>query len=470
MINKKDKESLSLLFKKIFRSTPQIHSLTGGGSSRRYYRLYVEDISVIGVSGDDIDENECFLRLDENLKKAGIKVPDIIGKSDNGQYYLLQDLGDSTLFKILKTEDKLKLSKDALTELVKIQTLPESIWKDSVGYKPFSKRLVNWDLNYFKYDFLKPAGILFNEELLEDDFEKLSNDLTSQDIITGFMYRDFQSRNIMVNDSGLWFIDFQGARKGPLAYDAASFIWQAKAPFTFQEREELEKYYVKILSSSLGIEKNLIERQLELMEIFRTLQVLGAYGFRGLIERKSHFLESLPFAISNLKYLGEKGRLNRYPEIKRISNNLSSQKYMVKKNESDGLTLSVFSFSYKKGYPEDLTGNGGGFMFDCRAIHNPGRYEEYKNLTGMDREVEEFLKKTNESSDFIDNCLALVRSSIERYLQRGFTSLQVGFGCTGGQHRSVYCAERFAKTISETFPDVKVKLIHREWNIAKEYN
>ena len=333
-----------------------------------------------------------------------------------------------------------------------------------VGYSPFSDRLVRWDLNYFKYDFLKPAGIQFDEDRLEDDFERLIEQLASPVFRQGLMYRDFQSRNIMVKENKLWLIDFQGARKGPMLYDAVSFIWQAKAPFSYEERERLGEYYLSLLSLGNEVEA----KGMYIMQVFRTLQVLGAYGFRGLIERKSHFLESIPMAISNLNYLKEKGRLNNYPEIARIASKLeffnreSSPLTKDDKGNQCKLTVSVSSFSYKKGYPVNKDGNGGGFMFDCRGIHNPGRYDEYKKLTGRDREVIEFLDRTNEANDFICRAVDIVVPSIEKYMERGFSSLQVGFGCTGGRHRSVFCTERFGEIIRKRFPQINVEIHHKE--------
>ena len=455
------KEILSDLFIKEYGTSPEIKLLSGGGSPRRYYRLTSGDVSAVGVIGQDAYENDVFLRLDRVLEKSGLNVPHIIIVSDDGICYLLEDLGDVSLFELLKGDNKMELAKGALETLIKIQDIPESEWAEAVGYAPFSERLVRWDLNYFKYDFLKPAGILFDEEKLEDDFDRMVKLLTSDEMIEGLMYRDFQSRNIMVKDDKLWLIDFQGARKGPVVYDAVSFIWQAKAPFSFEERRELSEFYIKRLEER-GHGQNIIKKQFGLLLVFRTLQVLGAYGFRGLIEKKAHFLESIPYAIANLEYLRNNTFLAGFPELERISAKLSLQDFGFEKEENGVLHLKVVSFSYKKGYPEDRSGNGGGFMFDCRAIHNPGRYEEFKDKTGKDREVIEFLEKGGEAEDFVEDAVKLVVPSIERYLKRGFTSLQVGFGCTGGQHRSVYCAERFAKEISGLFPQVKVELEHRE--------
>ena len=465
-----DQALLSKLCEGILPEITVIKKIGGGGSSRRYYRLFSADSTVIGVVGDDIEENKTFIRLSDYLNRKDIQVPRMLKVSKDHNAYLLNDLGDTQLLSLLGGPKGLNLAKNALDDLIRIQTLPKSEWIYKVGFAPFSERLVKWDLNYFKYDFLKPASVEFDEEKLENDFEKLTERLAAKDFVTGFMYRDFQSRNIMVHNNALWFIDFQGARLGPLTYDAVSFIWQAKAPFSFEDRETLAYYYCQALSLKSNQDIDKLVREFEIMQVFRTLQVLGAYGFRGLIEKKSHFVESIPLAIINLNYLSKKGLLKDYPEIEKISEGLTvSKKFKILSKEEKGeLTVSVYSFSYKKGYPEDLTGNGGGFMFDCRAIHNPGRYQEYKELTGMDESVIEFLEKTDEASLFINNSIELVKPSIERYLKRGFTSLQVGFGCTGGQHRSVYCAEKFSKLIRALYPDVKIKIVHREQNIERE--
>lgn len=459
-------EPLKKLYTKIFGDTPEIYALKGGGSPRHYYRLISSNGKAIGVWSKDVKENRDFVRLQKVLESNGIKVPEIYSVSDDYECYLLQDLGDLSLFDALQGENRLDLAKQALKNLVKIHGLPSELWQDKVGFPPFSERLVKWDLNYFKYDFLKPEHIDFDEEKLEDDFEKLSKLLVSQEFKRGFMYRDFQSRNIMIYEENLWFIDFQSARKGPVLYDAVSFIWQAKAPFTAMERESLEDYYIGLVTTN-DDEKRKIHLQFKIMQLFRNLQVLGAYGFRGLIERKGHFIESIPKAVNNLSYLVEKGVTDSFPEIKRVALELKERMERVQKKEGQEgeLTVTVSSFSYKKGYPEQIEGNGGGFMFDCRAIHNPGRYAEYKDKTGLDKEVIDFLDSTNEASDFVKNAIRIVSPSVERYKKRGFTSLQIGFGCTGGQHRSVYCAEKFARQLKALFPDVNVKISHREQNI-----
>ena len=475
MGREKVREELMKLYERVYGKCEEIAELKGGGSSREYYRLREEGKTAVGVCGKEPIENETFIRLSGMLRANGVKVPEVLAKSQDIKYYLIEDLGDTDLLSLLHGEQKMRFARKALECLIDFQLLPEDEWKDIVGYPPLGERLVKWDLNYFKYDFLKPFGIEFDEEKLEDDFELLGRELLSKETASGLMYRDFQSRNIMVKDGELWFIDFQGARKGPMVYDAVSFVWQAKAPFSHEERENLGRYYIEKLKSR-GLKDCPSEKDLLRMAVFRTLQVLGAYGFRGLIERKKHFIESIPMAIANLRYLSENGTLDEYPELKGISEKLGCRMESEKSSFCNmgetgdsgvkrSLKVSVCSFSYKKGYPENVSGNGGGFIFDCRAIHNPGRYEEYKHLTGKDTEVIEFLENTGEADEFIGNALRIVRPSVKRYLKRGFTSLQVGFGCTGGQHRSVYCAEKFAKAIKDEFPEVEVEISHREQDL-----
>ena len=464
-----EKEKLSELYENLFGNVPFIVAIKGGGGTRKYFRLDDGKKKVIGTIGEDIEENKVFFHLDKTLNNSGINVPEIYAVSKDEKAYLLQDLGDLRLYDLLEGKDRIFLAKKALIELINIQNLPSNVWEDKVGFPPFSERLIRWDLNYFKYDFLKPADIPFDEEKLEDDFENIVKDLLVKNMILGFMYRDFQSRNIMVNEDKFWFIDFQSARKGPIVYDAASFIWQAKAPFTFEEREELGLWYCENLSKVKVKNTKEILSQLNPMIVFRTLQVLGAYGMRGIIERKAHFIESIPFAIKNLVYLNETRRLDHYPEIKKITKKLAVSKWAIIPEKDDNiLTVSIFSFSYKNGYPEDKSGNGGGFMFDCRALPNPGRYMEYKSKTGLDTEVIEFIEKTSDATCFVNSALDLVIPSVKRYVERNFTSLQVGFGCTGGQHRSVYCAQLFARKLKKLFPEIKVKINHREQKLKSE--
>lgn len=131
------------------------------------------------------------------------------------------------------------------------------------------------------------------------------------------------------------------------------------------------------------------------------------------------------------------------------------------------LTVTIYSFSFKKGIPEDNSGNGGGYVFDCRSTHNPGKYDEYKQLTGLDQPVIDFLEKDGEILEFLSSVYTLVDHHVARFLERGFEHLQVSFGCTGGQHRSVYSAQHTAEHIKEKFPTVSIELIHRERGIQQ---
>ncbi|MDE6753449.1 MAG: phosphotransferase, partial [Muribaculaceae bacterium] len=434
-----------------------------------YYRLYGEGLpAVIGTFGEDGREDECFINLSNTFRKKGLPVPEIYAQNIEKRIYLQEDLGSLDLLSFLKKNrnEGIDLAGKALRELVSLQAVPESLWRRKVINKPFSKRMVMWDLNYFKYDFLKPAGIPFDEEKLEEDFERFASVVANTDeSLMGFMYRDFQSRNVMIKEGRPWFIDYQGGRRGPVIYDAVSFIWQAKANFTKEEREYLLTLYIEELSKVTNVNRFYVNHDINVMVLLRTLQVLGAYGFRGLVEKKAHFIESIPGALKNLSDILERGVINAYPELKKIAMQCVASRFAGKKIEK-GLTLKIFSFSYKKGYPEDISGNGGGFMFDCRGMHNPGRYEEYGSLTGLDKPVIDFLEERGEVQDFVAKAVELVRPTIETYHRRGFTGLQVGFGCTGGQHRSVYCAQHFGEKIREQYPEIKVEIIHRERGVV----
>ncbi len=465
------REILTGLYKVRFGSTPTLSPVAGAGSDRKYYRLWADNSpSVIGTWGENVEENKAFISLAGNFLRLGLPVPAIYSVNQDFTCYLQEDFGETDLLSKLNSSQRMDLSKESLRKLVDFQTADNSFWEPYVMSGAFSRRQVMWDLNYFKYEFLKPCGILFDEEILEDDFEKLANRLTAfRKELTGFMYRDFQSRNVIVGEKGLSFIDFQGGRRGPLLYDAISFLWQAKAGFSDNERMELLSYYSDVLSSVRGIDKAEVLADIGVMALFRTLQVLGAYGFRGLVEKRAHFIESIPLALANLKELLTRGEVDDYPELKKVCQRCIESKY-AGHQLSEGLTVKVISFSYKRGYPEDLSGNGGGFMFDCRGMHNPGRYEEYKSLTGLDLPVKDFLEKRGEVQKFVSTAFDIVSPSIRRYYERGFKNLQIGFGCTGGRHRSVYCAEALGIKLASTFPDVRVEVIHREQSLSYTFD
>ncbi|MDE6379991.1 MAG: phosphotransferase, partial [Muribaculaceae bacterium] len=358
----------------------------------------------------------------------------------------------------------------AIKKLVELQKTPEKYWVEDCLVRPFSRRQAMWDLNYFKYEYLRPQETVYDEEKLEDDFELLCDSLTSIPVqFQGFMMRDCQSRNVMITEEGPVFIDFQGGRKGPVLYDAVSMLWQARAGFDKKFRDSMLDFYCTEFTGGNVLQKKEMLSFLNDIVLFRTLQVLGAYGFRGLVQHKSHFLLSIPGALANLRELLIDGGIDSYPELKKCAVSLTSIYAPQDETCGKNLTVEIFSFSYKKGYPQDLSGNGGGFMFDCRAMHNPGRYAQYRDLTGRDQAVMDFLEDRGEIGNFLTNAWALIDPAIERYVARGFTRLQVGFGCTGGQHRSVYCAERTAAHVREVFPEVSVCLVHRE-HPEKKYN
>ncbi|MEO1433905.1 MAG: RNase adapter RapZ, partial [Bacteroidota bacterium] len=211
--------------------------------------------------------------------------------------------------------------------------------------------------------------------------------------------------------------------------------------------------------------------------LLRVLQTIGAYGLRGLVEGKGHFLRSIQPAIAtSLKPLIESGELPlKAPELLRVlnalvhSNALDPLNYLNKEAQTGRLTVRIQSFSYKRQVPKDPSGNGGGFVFDCRAIHNPGRYEPYKKLTGRDLPVQEFLLEQSEMPQFLKGVFHLVDASVAKYKTRNFEHLTVSFGCTGGQHRSVYSADCLAEHLRKD-PDLDVIVTHIEQEIKQWKN
>lgn len=467
---KSDTDILSNLFYDSEGIAPtQILPLPASGGDRKYYRFVGADRSLIGVAGDSYDDCVAFVDLSEVFGRYGVNVPEVVAVSADKLHYLQTDLGDTSLFSLLSSDAAESMVAHALRELVKMQTIPYPDWVDAVKYDPFCKRQIMWDLNYFKYEFLKPAGVSFDESALEDDFEKFAEQLLSTpENLWGFMMRDCQSRNVMVHEGAPYFIDYQGGRFGPGLYDAVSFLWQAKANFSDDFRSRMIHLYADEFASKSGADSESLLQQIPKFVLFRTLQVLGAYGFRGLVQKRAHFIESIPAALENLRGIIKKDALKEFSELEKAANELVALDRFKKSTDSTGLKVTVFSFSYKKGYPEDLSGNGGGFMFDCRGMHNPGRYAEYKTLTGLDEPVRKFLKDRGEADLFAQKAFDIVAPSVERYMQRGFDSLQIGFGCTGGQHRSVYCAEAVSEMIKHRYPGAKVVTVHREQEIVHD--
>lgn len=448
----------------------QMQPLTPAGSNRRYFRLGLQP-TLIGVVGESKDENRAFLYMAEFFKTKGLPVPRVLAHSDDGLLYLQEDLGDTLLFDAIiqgrtsgiynETEQNLLHKTIALLPILQMEGANMD-FSYCYPQPELNRRSILWDLNYFKYCYLKATGINFQEDKLEDDFQQMA-DLLPGAGIHAFMYRDFQSRNVMLkNGEQPWFIDFQGGRKGPVYYDVASFLWQAKANYPDELREALLHTYLKTLEKYQKVDEGDFRKRLRHFVLFRNLQVLGAYGFRGYFERKPHFLESIPFALRNLCKLLQ-NPFPEYPYLTQILQRLAEPTPAPTK-ETMELTVRITSFSYKKGIPADPSGNGGGYVFDCRALHNPGRYERYQKLNGLDEPVIRFLEDDGEILSFLEHVYALVDASVARYLERGFSNLSVCFGCTGGQHRSVYAAQHLAEHLHQKY-NVRIELEHREQSI-----
>jgi len=452
-----------------------VFPLTGSASNRKYFRMSAEGFSCIGVIGTDKRENDAFVALDMHLSSKGLPVPQIYGVSEDGMAYIQEDLGDGILYDMfVKAADTGKGMDEAEALLCDAMALlPELQFKGASGLDfmtccpqpAFDRRLVNFDLNYFKYCFLKPSGLEFDEGLLQDEFDRLADDILGCGP-DAFMYRDFQSRNVMVKNGSPYFIDFQSGRKGPIYYDVASFIWHPRSGYPQALKDKMLESYLDSLSRYVDVDRDDFERQLRMFVLLRYLQILGAYGFRGMIENKARFMTAVPAALRSLKSLIETP-FDRYPYLMKILDEMIAlPRFADGRLSDDGrLEVRIYSFSYKKGIPADMSGNGGGYVFDCRSIHNPGRYEPYKKLTGRDEPVIRFLEDDGEVFRFLEHVYGVVDPHVEAFMNRGFSDLMVSFGCTGGQHRSVYCAEHLAAHLAEKYPDVTVRLVHREQGI-----
>lgn len=487
--------------------------LSGAGSNRTYIRITGgEGQTVIGVIGTSRDENHAFVSLARHFTNKRLPVPEILAVSGDELRYLQTDLGEMSLFDAIRggrdaggryNQHEKQLLVNAIKALpdIQIRGAQGLDWNCCYPQPEFNVDSVRFDLNYFKYCFLKATELDFHELKLEANFRMFAKDLVSEPS-NSFLYRDFQARNIMIDKQGKpYFIDFQGGRKGPFYYDLASFLWQASAKYPFKLRRELvyEYYYSLKNYTEVPSVRHFVER-LSQFVLFRMLQVLGAYGFRGYFERKKYFLDSIPPAMENLRDLLKIGsQAFPYPYLMEILERLTqlpqfapaeasapvrrdgfrtSDFNIYESHPQDGpatfskydgkgpLVVRVFSFSYRKGIPEDSSGNGGGYVFDCRSTHNPGRYEPYKKLTGLDESVIRFLEDDGEILTFLAHVYDLADHHVQRYIQRGFTSLMFSFGCTGGQHRSVYCAQHLAEHLHEKF-GIEVHITHREQGISQ---
>jgi aminoglycoside/choline kinase family phosphotransferase len=436
---------------------------------------------VIGVHNEDPRENKAFIAFTYHFLDQGLPVPQILASDPEHCIYLLSDLGDTTLFQFLtenraeKPEDPgdsfppkvLEIYKKAIEWLPQFQVKAGKTLDYSVCYPraAFDRQSMLWDLNYFKYYFLKLAKIPFDEQALEDDFSALCDILLQADS-SFFLFRDFQSRNIMVMNGEPWFIDYQGGRRGALQYDIASLLIDGKADIPENVRKGLLGYYLDVLSDIHPVDRKKFLYTYDAFVLIRILQALGAYGFRGYYEGKAHFLKSIPYALRNLGYLRANGLIGSgMPELMQVLDRMIASPLFPfeepVRNMAVPLVVSIFSFSYKKSIPDDPNGNGGGFVFDCRALPNPGRREEFKALTGKDQAVIDFLKDDPSVKEFLRNAFSLVDQSISNYQFRGFKNLMVSFGCTGGQHRSVYCAEQLTKHLQANLT-ISTTLTHTE--------
>jgi aminoglycoside/choline kinase family phosphotransferase len=427
-----------------------------GGSGRAIIRLSGGGLSAIGILYPIREENVAFLEFSRHFRRHGLPVPEIYAEDLSRGAYLEEDLGDTTLFDFLSMNrvgetislEAIEAYRKVVAALPRFQIEAGHDLNYKVCYPraSFDRQSIAWDLNYFKYYFLRLAGIPFNEQALEHDFARLTKFLLSASH-DYFLYRDFQSRNVMLCDGQPFFLDYQGGRKGALHYDIASLLYDGKADLPAELRQELLDYYLDCLGSFIDIKRDSFMEHYYAYVYVRIMQALGAYGFRGFYERKAHFLQSVPYALKNLRWLTENVKLPiDLPALMEAFQGMSeSEKLLGLASSADVLTVRIFSFSFHGEKPADETGNGGGFVFDARSLPNPGREEQFRELTGKDAAVVDYLNHQETVHRFLASVLSLVESSVSTYQRRGFNSLMVSFGCTGGQHRSVYLSEQLAK-------------------------
>jgi aminoglycoside/choline kinase family phosphotransferase len=468
-------ELLKRLFEQHFHLPAELmQPLQGqlGGSGRKIVRVSSKELSAIGILYDVREENAAFLEFSRHFRRKGLPVPEIYAEDLGQGAYLEEDLGSTTLFQFLSdhrngamiTPEATSAYRKVVALLPRFQVEAGRDLNYRVCYprRSFDRQSIAWDLNYFKYYFLRLANIPFNEQALEDDFSSLTTFLL--DARRGyFLYRDFQSRNIMLRDGEPFFLDYQGGRKGALQYDIASLLYDAKADLPPELRQQLLDHYLDNLSVCLDFDRSTFMHFYYAYVYVRIMQALGAYGFRGFYERKEHFLQSVPYALKNLRWLIHNVELPiALPTLmKAFKSMVASDKLQGLRSEPETLTLRIFSFSFHRGFPQDESGNGGGFVFDGRSLPNPGREERFKALTGKDEAVIDYLNNEESVRQFLASAISLVDASVNAYQRRGFKHLMVSFGCTGGQHRSVYLAEQLAEHLRGN-TGVQVMLHHRE--------
>lgn len=469
---------LKQLFERHFHvPADRIEPLQGqlGGSGRGIIRLENGKLSAIGILYAVREENVAFIEFSRHFRRHGLPVPEIYAEDLSQGAYLEQDFGDTTLFEFLSEHrNGLDIGSEAISAYRRVvEVLPRfqiEAGRD-LNYKvcypraSFDQQSIAWDLNYFKYYFLRLAGIAFNEQALETDFGRLTKFLLSAPR-EYFLYRDFQSRNIMLQENQPYFLDYQGGRKGALQYDIASLLYDAKADLTPELRQQLLDHYLDSVGKFIELDRAAFMQFYYPYVYIRIMQAMGAYGFRGFYERKEHFLQSVPYALKNIRWLLHNVELPiALPTLMEAFKSMVAsdklQALTAETRHSDKLTVRIFSFSFHRGLPQDATGNGGGFVFDGRSLPNPGREERFKSLTGKDAPVIEYLNQQESVHQFLASANSLVDASVQTYQRRGFKNLMVSFGCTGGQHRSVYLAEALAKHLRAT-NGVEVLVHHRE--------
>lgn len=468
------KDRIIKLYEDTFgRKVDCVEKINSGGSSRKYYRLYGQNGSVIGTVGNSILENKAFIYLTGKFIERGLNTPSIINVSHDNVAYLQEDLKGISLFEYLTEipdekrygEENRRLLHRIIDDLITFQYSDKHSHIDFEKCYPVAEMdeiAIMWDLNYFKYCFLKAVGLEIEEPKLEKEFRNIASHCKAKED-DGFMYRDFQSRNILIdNDLIPSYIDFQGGRKGNGLYDLVSFLWQSRIGYPEALKNELVSHYYERIKEFTNCTRERFDNDLQYFLLLRSLQTLGAYGLRGITERKELFKRSIYKTLLSLVQ-SPSVALRKMTYLREI---ICRCEEMFRPSEEKSLTVTVGSFAYKSGFPEDTSGNGGGFIFDCRALHNPGRYDEYKQLTGRDIQVKEFIEKESTTEPFLNNIYGLIDNSVEEYLRRGFTSLSVWTGCTGGRHRSVYFADKIADHLHGKF-DVRIKLIHREQGIEE---
>jgi len=452
---------LKKLFEQHFHSpVERVQPLQGqlGGSGRNIIRLASEKGSAIGILYDVREENVAFLEFSRHFRRHGLPVPQIYAEDLSHGAYLEEDLGNTTLFEFLsKNRVGENVASQAVEAYCKVVALLPRFQIEAgrdLNYKVcypragFDRQSITWDLNYFKYYFLRLAGIAFNEQALEDDFSRLTKFLLSADR-NYFLYRDFQSRNVMLCDGSPFFLDYQGGRKGALQYDIASLLYDAKADLPPELRQRLLDHYLDRLAAFIDLEREAFLQHYYAFVYIRIMQALGAYGFRGFYERKAHFLQSVPYALKNLRWLLHHVKLPiALPTLMdAFQSMLASEKLQNLASEAESVIVRIFSFSFHRDLPKDETGHGGGFIFDGRSLPNPGREERFKTLTGKDAPVVDYLNQQESVHQFLASVMSLVDASVSDFQRRGFKNLMVSFGCTGGQHRSVYLSEQLAKRL-----------------------